>query len=93
MKKISVNCAKLNKELKINQEESIFNQLISQNIPIASSCKGKGVCKWCKVVIINGEKNLNPKNSLEEKASLEPNERLLCQIKSDGDLKIDTSYW
>ena len=93
MKKININCAKLNKELQINQEESIFNQLIDKNIPIASSCKGKGVCKWCKVTILEGEQYLNDKNILEDKAILEKNERLLCQVSSRGDITIATNYW
>ena len=52
-------------------------------IPISSSCRGRGKCKECRILIEKGCEILNEKTELEN--DLNENERLACQaiIKDD----------
>lgn len=77
--------------------ENLMEVLIKNNIPVASSCGGDGVCAKCKILIIDGIYNLDPPNPLEDKLALKgnksTNERFSCQVQVKGDLLIDTPYW
>jgi len=67
--------------------------LKEHDIPIASSCRGYGACKWCKIRILKGIEHLSKKSTHEKNTELAENERLSCQCKTHGDITIDTSYW
>ena len=85
-----------NKAPLIAQEGEILMQFLLKNgIPVASSCKGDGICGKCRMKIESG---ILPEASELEKETLlrnsaNPNERLSCQIILCEDLKIDTDYW
>jgi len=57
------------------------------------ACGGKGKCTTCKVIILQGEENLEPKTMAELKYEsqglLMGNERLACQVKITGDVRIE----
>ena len=56
------------------------------------ACGGKGRCTTCSVQIINGIENLEPKTPAEfryeNQGLLKNNERLACQLKVKGDVKV-----
>ena len=86
------------KSIPSNSNVSLMDQLLAAGIPVASSCKGDGICGKCKVAVLDGFSNINKESDLEkachEKQGLKPNERLSCQIfLSTGEVKIDTPYW
>jgi len=66
-------------------------------IPIASSCRGEGVCKACRVRILQGAENLSPPSDLERAAAhdaaFDDDERLACLTRVLGPVAITTSYW
>lgn len=66
-------------------------------VPIASSCRGEGVCKACRVRILRGADNLSPQSEVERAAAvdadLDPDERLACLARVLGPVVITTSYW
>ncbi|MCB0280049.1 MAG: (2Fe-2S)-binding protein [Calditrichaeota bacterium] len=93
MIKPTIFCDKLNKSVELDQGKSLIQLLREHDIPIASSCLGDGVCKWCKVQILAGEEFVSKKTESEERARLKENERLLCQITLSGDIIIGTTYW
>jgi 2Fe-2S ferredoxin len=81
--------------LEAQEGENLMQFLLKNGIPVASSCKGDGICGKCRMQI-SGE-NL-PEISDLEKETLERNsakagERLSCQFKIKNDLKVDTDYW
>jgi ferredoxin len=62
-------------------------------LPIASSCRGLGICDACLVVVTEGEENLTPKTEAERRFSLGPGERLACQASAVGPVTITARYW
>lgn len=56
------------------------------------ACGGKGRCTTCKAIIIEGMDNLSATTRAEdryaEKGALRSNERLACQVRVLGDIRI-----
>lgn len=81
----------------VNVGTNLMNALLDAGIPVASSCRGDGVCAKCKLNIIEGMNNLTPENPneafLRESKNIPPNERLSCQVQILGDITIDATYW
>ncbi len=76
--------------------------LLENKLPVASSCYGKGVCARCRVQVVDGADKLSKPNALEKlvrerlvdsATALEADERLSCQTRVFGDVKIHTTYW
>lgn len=95
MAKVTLN--KIDKTFEVNSEEPLMQQLLNNNIPVASSCRGEGICGKCKVRVIDGAENLTPETELETRTKslnkINANERLCCQLFITAPLTIDTSYW
>lgn len=71
--------------------------LIDAGVPVASSCRGDGVCAKCRVEIVEGRSNLSPEGSreafLRERHNIPRAERVSCQVEVHGDITVDTGYW
>ncbi|PIO01426.1 ferredoxin, partial [Candidatus Pacearchaeota archaeon CG09_land_8_20_14_0_10_30_9] len=53
-----------------------------------------GICGTCKIKVLKGIENINPKTEEEMEFQLEKNERLACQChKIKGDIEIDYEEW
>lgn len=76
---------------------NLMQMLQSQQIPVASSCLGDGICGKCKVQVLSGAENLSPiadrEQFLKTRLKMAANERVSCQCSVHGDICIDTSYW
>jgi len=76
---------------------NLMNSLRQNDVPVASSCHGEGVCSKCRIQIIKGNENLSPKTEFEQKLSernnLKPDERISCQTQVLDDITIATGYW
>lgn len=75
----------------------LMEALLAHGVPVASSCKGDGICGKCRMRIVSGAEHL-PAKSAAEIAVLEKNlagtdQRLSCQVQVFGDLIVDTGYW
>lgn len=57
------------------------------------ACGGKGRCTTCKVVILQGEENTQPKTQAELKYEtlglLGAHERLSCQVVITGNMRVE----
>lgn len=62
-------------------------------LPLASSCRGIGICLACKVQILEGAENLSPLTERERAAGLHDQERLACMAQVYGPVTITTTYW
>jgi 2Fe-2S ferredoxin len=78
-------------------DSNLMTILQAAGIPVASSCNGDGVCAKCKITILEGSENLSPENEIEiflrEKNEIPIHQRISCQTKVFGDIKIDATYW
>ena len=71
----------------------LMQVLLDHQVPVASSCKGDGICSKCAM-------SVSPKGnpSQQEIETLQRNKkdrtlRLSCQVVVDQDLTVSTTYW
>jgi len=91
--KYKIYFPQFDKEADLLKEKNILDYAKELKIPISSSCRGRGICKECRIVIEKGYEVLNKKTELEN--DLNENERLACQaiIKNDSaDIHIRLSH-
>jgi 2Fe-2S ferredoxin len=83
--------------LEVPAGSTLMTVLLDAGLPVASSCRGDGVCAKCRIQIPEGRKNLSPENDLEkhlrERHGFDKIERVSCQVQVLGDITIDASYW
>ena len=83
-----------NLTLVASTEDNLMQFLLSHNIPVASSCRGDGICGKCCLKISGLTK---PADNLEQQ-TLQRNRlgsswRLACQITTEQDLIVEANYW
>lgn len=92
-----VNFVKSKPAIEVELGANLMQALLSHEIPVASSCKGDGICAKCRVKVLEGAKNLSPQTDIElirrDQLDFDRSERMSCQAKVLGDVTIDTSYW
>ena len=78
-------------ESEINNQ-TILDVSLNNSIPHIHACGGNARCSTCRVIILEGLENLEPRNDAEKKLSLikgfEENIRIACQTKFKGDIKL-----
>jgi 2Fe-2S ferredoxin len=84
--------------LHIDKSRSLMAHLLAANVPVASSCKGEGICGKCRVKVETIHGKLPERTQLEtdtgHRNRLAPDERLSCQLfLENGKFEVDTSYW
>lgn len=79
------------------EAKSLMSLLLDAHLPVASSCKGDGICSKCRVDVRMGKENLSPELDLEAKTKkrnrVPEHNRLACQVYVRGSVTIDTDYW
>jgi len=91
--KYKIYFPQFDKKADLLKGKNILNYAKELKIPIGSSCKGRGICKECRILIEKGYEVLNEKTELEN--DLNENERLACQaiIKDNStDIYIRLSH-
>lgn len=83
--------------LEVPRKSNLLRILQEAQIPVGSSCGGKGICASCKIIILNGADNLSTPNDIEldlkERNGLSEHDRISCQSQIYGDITITTNYW
>ncbi len=78
-------------------EDSLLEISIENKIPHLHECGGNGNCTTCRIRIIEGAQNVNPKTSIEKSTSdarkWDPSIRLACQCYPKGDVKLQRLIW
>lgn len=91
-----IRVPQLNLTLQADPHLSLMQNLLKNQIPVASSCKGDGICGKCRVSVLELD-TLPAPTPLELKTlklnGAKPNERLSCQILPKTDLTVKTGYW
>lgn len=61
------------------------------------ACDGDFLCGFCKVMVLEGLESLSEMTTDERKVlaalGAQPNHRLACQARIQGDLTVTTEYW
>lgn len=81
----------------VEEGANLMQSLLNKGLPVASSCGGDGICAKCKVEIIEGQSNISAEDMketiLKDRLKIPKKFRLSCQVKVNGDIKVDTPYW
>ncbi|TET98997.1 MAG: DUF4445 domain-containing protein, partial [Candidatus Stahlbacteria bacterium] len=91
--KYKIHFPQFDKEIELLKGKNILDHARRLKIPISSSCGGRGICKECRITIVEGHTALNERTKLEK--DLSENERLACQavIKDDpSDIYVKVLY-
>ena len=85
----------LNKSIEARLGDNLMKTLINNQIPVASSCQGDGVCGKC---VLNISSKLDiPVTPLEKKLKKKhdwtESQRASCQVKITSNLKVTSTYW
>ena len=72
---------------------NLMTLLLQNGLPVASSCKGEGVCSKCflKISPKSEPTEFEQQNLLRN--NVPPNCRLSCQVTVLNDLVVEASYW
>ncbi|MCR4327715.1 MAG: (2Fe-2S)-binding protein [Nanoarchaeota archaeon] len=80
-------------EKEIDFEEDINPYLEFEKLGVDFSCHN-GVCGTCKIKVLKGMENINPKTEMEEEFPLDEDERLACQChKLKGNVEAKYEEW
>jgi 2Fe-2S ferredoxin len=76
---------------------NLMKVLLENDIPVASSCHGEGVCGKCRIQILQGLAELPQETPLEltlrERHRIPQGHRVSCQTLITHDLVLDAPYW
>ena len=72
--------------------KTLLNHFQDNHLDWMQACGGKGRCTTCKVIVLEGAEFLEKPTKAElryrQEGALGPGERLACQSKTRGDLRI-----
>ncbi|MDY2746247.1 MAG: ASKHA domain-containing protein [Bacilli bacterium] len=81
-----------NKIIEFEEDKTLMDILLNENIFVDNACNGKGICGKCKVKIISGDLgdlSETEKKLLTEK-EIKDNIRLSCLVKPKSDIEIES---
>jgi 2Fe-2S ferredoxin len=94
MPQISFNKNK-HKSIEVSVGANLMESLLADQVPVASSCNGDGVCAKCRIQILSGE--VSKPNELEmdllKANGISGQTRISCQTQVISDITIDATYW
>ena len=82
-----------NKILSVEIGKNLMDALIENDLPVASSCHGEGVCSKCFVVVSPKGEHTDLEIKTLEKNKLDLSKRLCCQVFVTEDIVVETTYW
>ncbi len=81
-----------NTSIDIVPGETILDAALRAGLPLPHQCNGIGRCSTCRVWVLSGEENLEPRSEVEQRVAkrlhLEPRVRLGCQTSIRGDMTV-----
>jgi 2Fe-2S ferredoxin len=84
-------------ELEVPKGANLMAALREGGRPVASSCRGQGVCTKCVIRIVEGKHNLSAQNQnekdLREIHDIPKDVRVSCQTFVEADVTVDATYW
>ena len=75
----------------------LFEAVRRAGIPLGSSCRGKGICGWCRLQVLQGAEALSRLGKKEQEVlgrfDAGPDERVACLARVQGPVTVTTPYW
>ncbi len=81
------------RSVEVDAGSTVLEAARRAGLPMATSCRGVGLCEACRVSVTEGAANLGETTESERAAGLATDERLGCQATVHGPVTITTSYW
>ena len=91
-----IQCPQQNQQIRVDGSQTLMDHLLQEQVPVASSCNGEGICGKC-LMHIEATPSLPAPKGLEEKTlytlAAPKGWRLSCQWRPDRDCLVKTTYW
>jgi ferredoxin len=75
----------------------LLDAVRAADLPIASACRGDGLCGRCGVAILAGRDGVAAETAEEthskQRNRIDPRLRLACQVRVCADLTVTAPYW
>lgn len=76
----------------------LMDALVQAGLPVASSCRGDGVCTKCRLRVTPLEDGaVSPVSDFErgllDRIAADDDERISCQTEVRGLIEVDADYW
>ena len=76
---------------------NLMQSLVAGGLPVASSCRGDGVCGKCRIFVDAPPESVSKESDLEkflrDQHHVPPGFRISCQVTVVGDITVDATYW
>ncbi|TXG35732.1 adenylate/guanylate cyclase domain-containing protein [Seonamhaeicola maritimus] len=88
----------INQQVELHDSDSTLLECsIMNQIPHIHECGGNGLCTTCRIRVMDGHNNLNPRTLKEQEIARvrkwDPSIRLACQCYTKGDVNIQRLVW
>jgi ferredoxin len=94
---VQVRFPKLGRSVCVPSGTLLIDAVRSADLPIASACRGDGLCGRCGVAILAGADEVAGETTEEsrskERNRIDPGLRLACRIRVCADLSVSAPYW
>lgn len=85
-------------ECAVEPGSTLMDALLKIGLPVASSCRGDGVCTKCRLHVLELEPGAtSPVTSFEQglldRIQADDDERISCQTEVRGPIEVDADYW
>lgn len=76
----------------------LMDALLKAGLPVASSCRGDGVCTKCRLHVVPLEIGAASsitdfEQGLLDRIAADADERISCQTEVRGPIEVDADYW
>jgi ferredoxin len=83
--------------VEVRSGASLLSAIVRARLPLGRSCRGRGVCGACRVVVVEGSAGLTPPDEVE-RALLAARDvggesRYACRVRVIGEVTLTTTYW
>lgn len=82
----------------VEPNSTLMDALLKIGLPVASSCRGDGVCTKCRLHVSELESDAASQISsfeqgLLDRIAADDDERISCQTEVLGLIEVDADYW
>lgn len=85
-------------EVSVQSGSTLMDALLKIGLPVASSCRGDGVCTKCRLHVRElsagaASAVTDFEQGLLDRIAADDDERISCQTEVRGPLEVDADYW